>query len=99
AQHIVTGIMLLAALTYCGLFIYGAYVYLDKMVLIGIELDDLPIQKWQAHSILLLGFVFLGVRLLEVLIRVIKGKQTRLMMHDEAEESMQLAAELKENKS
>ncbi|WP_195910498.1 TRAP transporter small permease [Solemya velum gill symbiont] len=99
AQHIVTGIMLLAALTYCGLFIYGAYVYLDKMVLIGIELDDLPIQKWQAHSMLLLGFVFLGVRLLEVLIRVIKGKQTRLMMHDEAEESMQLAAELKENKS
>lgn len=98
-QRIVTGIMLLAALTYCGLFIYGAYIYLDKMALIGIELDDLPIQKWQAHSILLLGFIFLGVRLLEVLIRVIKGTQTRLMMHDEAEESMQLSAQLKEEQS
>jgi C4-dicarboxylate transporter DctQ subunit len=95
-QRIVTGIMLVAALTYCGLFIYGAYIYLEKMHLIAIELDDLPVQKWQAHSILLIGFVFLGVRLLEILIRVIKGTQTRLMMHDEAEESMQLAAKLKE---
>ena len=95
AQRIVTGIMLLAALLYCSLFIYGAWVYLAKMHKIGIELEDLPIPKWEAQSILLIGFVFLGIRLFEVLIRVIRGHQTRLAIHDEAEESMHLSEEVK----
>lgn len=94
-QRVVTSLMLIAALVYCGLFIYGSWIYLDKMVLIGIELEDMPIKKWQAHSILLVGFIFLGIRLFEVLVRIIKGSQTRLQMHDEAEESIHLAEKLK----
>lgn len=93
-QRIVTLIMLAAALLYCALFIYGAWVYLDKMFMIGIEMEDLPIPKWLAHSILLIGFVLFAIRLIEIAIRVFKGEQTRLLVHDEAEESMHLKEEL-----
>ena len=61
-QRVVTGIAIILSLVYCGLFIYGAWIYLAKMKKIGIELEDLPIQAWIAHSILLIGFVLLGIR-------------------------------------
>lgn len=93
AQRVLTLIMLALALLYCALFIYGAWVYLDKMVMIGIELEDIPVPKWAAHSILLVGFVLIAIRLLEIGVRVFKGEQTRLMMHDEADEAVHLKQE------
>lgn len=71
-QHYVAGLALIAALLYCSLLGYGAWVYLQKMHLIGIHLNDLPIAKWQAHSILLLGFVLLGGRFLAMLLTLLK---------------------------
>ena len=94
-QRILTGIGVVLSLAYCGLFIYGAWIYLAKMKKIGIELEDLPIQTWIAHSILLIGFVLLGIRLFELLWAVITGKATSFGHKDEAEESLQLAEQLK----
>lgn len=94
-QRILTGIAVILSLGYCGLFIYGAWIYLAKMKKIGIELEDLPIQTWIAQSILLLGFVFLSIRLLELLWAVITGKATGFGHVDEAKESLHLAEELK----
>jgi len=94
-QRILTGIAILLALVYCALFIYGAWVYLSKMHMIGIELEDIPIPTWIAHSILLIGLVLLSIRLLELLWRVIRGSATGFHQVDEAEESMQLAKELR----
>ncbi|CAA6801005.1 MAG: Tripartite ATP-independent periplasmic transporter DctQ component [uncultured Thiotrichaceae bacterium] len=93
-QRIVTSIMLSMALVYCGLFIYGAWVYLSKMHQIDIPMEDIEIPLWIAHSILLIGFVLFAIRLLEIGYRVIKGEQTRLKIHDEAEESLHLKEEL-----
>lgn len=93
-QRIVTLFMLSGALLYCALFIYGAWIYLHKMYVIDISMEDLPIPLWIAHSILLIGFVLFAIRLIEIFIRVIKGEQTRLLMHDEAEESLRLKEEL-----
>jgi C4-dicarboxylate transporter DctQ subunit len=94
-QRILTGIAVLLALVYCGLFIYGAWVYLEKMHMIGIDLEDIPIQTWLAHSILLVGLVFLSLRLLGLLWRVIRGEATGFQQTNEAEESMHLAEELR----
>lgn len=95
-QRILTGIAILLSLVYCGLFIYGAWIYLTKMHMIGIELEDIPVQTWIADSILLVGFVFLSIRLLELLWRVIRGTSTGFHQVDEAQESMQLAKTLRE---
>jgi TRAP-type C4-dicarboxylate transport system permease large subunit len=63
-QRILTTIAILLSLVYCGLFVYGAWVYLAKMRMIGIELEDIPVQTWLAHGILLVGLVLLSLRLL-----------------------------------
>jgi len=80
----------LLALVYCGLFLYGAWIYLSKMHLIGIHLQDVPIPRWIAHSFLLIGFGLLAVRLLQLLWAFILGRASGFKLADE------VAAALKE---
>lgn len=75
-------------LVYCGLFMYGAWVYLDKIQRIGIELEDIAIQKWIAHSILFIGFVLLGIRFLQLGWLVFKGEVDGFRHADEAKEAL-----------
>ncbi len=97
ARRIVTIIAVFASLAYCGLFIKGSYVYLHKMYTIGIDLEDLPVPKWVAHSILLIGFVMMAYRLLQLLWQLFKGQADGFNMVDEAKESMQLAEEARKH--
>lgn len=93
-RRILTAIAAVLALIYCGLILYGSWIYLAKMKKIGIELEDLPIPAWVAHSLLLFGFAFLTVRLLIILWAVITGKADGFKHADEAKESMELAEEI-----
>lgn len=92
-QRIIGLIMVAAALLYCALFIYGAWQYLGKIYKINIELNDMSIKKWQAHSILLIGFVLIGVRLVEIGGRMWRYEQTMISMHDEVKEALELQKE------
>jgi C4-dicarboxylate transporter DctQ subunit len=94
-RKIVGSVAVIACLIYCGLFSYGSWVYLSKMHQIGIELDDMPIQKWVAHSILLIGMVLMAIRLLILLWGIFTGKAEGFHLADEAKESMHLANETK----
>lgn len=85
----------IACLAYCGLFASGSWVYLSKMYKIGIELDDMPIQKWVAHSILLIGMGLMAIRLLTLLWGLFTGKAEGFILADEAKESLHLAEETK----
>ena len=93
-HRFVSLIAVLLSLVYCGLFLYGSWIYLYKMRKIGIELEDIPVETWVAHSILIIGLVFFSVRLLQLLWRVAKGEAMGFSHTNEAEESMQLAEEL-----
>jgi C4-dicarboxylate transporter DctQ subunit len=93
-QRILSGIAVILALVYCGLFIYGATIYLNKMRRIHIELEDLPVELWIAQSILVIGLVFLSIRLLMLLWHIARGDATGFSHTNEAEESMKLAEEL-----
>jgi len=95
ARKIVCSISVLACLGYSLLFGIGAWNYLSKVKMIGIELDDIPLQKWEAHSILLIGMVLIAVRLLILLWSIISGKAEGFALADEAKESMGLADETK----
>ncbi len=94
-RRVVGGVAIAACLFYCGLFIQGSWVYLEKMHMIGIELDDMPIPKWIAHSILLIGMVLIAIRLVILLWGVFTGKNEGFTLADEAKESMHLAEETK----
>jgi C4-dicarboxylate transporter DctQ subunit len=93
-QRFLSTIAVVLSLAYCGLFLYGSWVYLEKMKKIGIELEDIPVETWVAKSILLIGFTFLSIRLLQLLWRIIRGDATGFAHKSEAEESMHLAEEL-----
>ncbi|WP_087019148.1 TRAP transporter small permease [Thaumasiovibrio subtropicus] len=93
-QRVVSLIAITLCLFYCGLFLYGGWVYLSKMKMIGIEMEDLPIPKWQAMTCLIFGFVLLAWRLLVLAYQIVKGERSGFGFADEAKESMHLAEEL-----
>jgi C4-dicarboxylate transporter DctQ subunit len=95
-QRLISTVAVLLSLFYCALFLIGSWVYLEKMKMIGIELEDLPIPTWVAHGMLLVGFVMFSIRLLELLWAIARGHATGFRHSDEAKESMRLAAEISE---
>lgn len=87
-------IAVVLSLLYCGLFGYGAWVYLTKVKRIGIDLEDLPIPTWIAHSALVLGLGLFAIRLFILLWHIVRGTATGFKRKDEAQESMHFAREL-----
>ncbi len=80
---------------YCVIFMVGAWNYLAKLKLINIEMEDLTYQRWVTESIIFIGFLLLIFRFLELLIKIIKDEAEGFSHLDEAEESLELAAQIK----
>jgi C4-dicarboxylate transporter DctQ subunit len=93
-QRIVSAAAVLLSLVYCGLFGYGAWIYLAKVKRIGLNLEDLPIPTWIAHSMLLFGLLLFSLRLLALLWEIARGRATGFPRKSEAEQSMYLADEV-----
>lgn len=83
-------------IAYCIIFMIGAWGYLSKLHQISLEMEDLEIQRWMSESIILLGFIFMIFRFIQLLIRIIKGDAEGFSHIDEAKESLELAAQIKE---
>ena len=94
-RRILTTFGCLLGLIYCGLVLYGSWIYLSKVKKIGIELEDLPIPAWIAHGMLIVGFIFLSIRLFLLLWDVLFGSADGFRHADEAKESMEIVEELK----
>ncbi len=92
-RRIVGMVAVLLCLVYCALFLYGSWVYLEKMHMFELEMEDLPILKWQSQSILIIGFALLALRFVQLLWQIATGKADGFKLADEAEESMHLAEE------
>ena len=93
-RKLLSGIGCILALIYCGLILYGSWIYLKKMHMIGIDLEDIPVPAWVAHSILIIGFSFLTIRIFILLYNIVFGDAEGFKRVDEAKESMQIAEEL-----
>jgi len=92
-RRLVSVVATVLALVYCGLFILGGWIYLDKMFLIGIHLQDIAVPRWIAHSVLLIGFVLLALRLLQLLCAFVRGQATSFRLADEAAKALEEVAE------
>jgi len=93
-RRILTGIGAILSLIYCGLILYGSWIYLVKVKMIGLELNDMPVPVWMAHSILLIGYIFLTIRILVIFWEVITGKADTFKHADEAKDSMELVEDI-----
>lgn len=92
-RRVMTLIAIILSLVYCGLLIDGSWVYLRKVYRIGIELEDLPIPKYAAHSILLIGYAMLALRIAQLGWRVITNKADSFGLADEAAEALETLVE------
>jgi C4-dicarboxylate transporter DctQ subunit len=80
--------VLLLALTYTVLMMYGSFDYLHKIYIINVEAEDLPITTWKLSVCLPLGFVLLFIRLLEMGWRIFTGQSEGYELADEAKEAV-----------
>jgi len=87
-RRIVSMIATLMSLLYCGLFLYGGWIYLEQMHMIRVELEDVPLERWVAHSILLIGFGLLSFRLLQLLWAFASGQASGFRLADEAGDAL-----------
>jgi C4-dicarboxylate transporter DctQ subunit len=76
------------ALLYAGLMFYGAWNYIDRMMIIDIEAEDIPVKRWILSICLPLGFGLLIVRLLEMGWRIATGRSSGYELADEAAEAL-----------
>ena len=76
-------------LFYCGLLFVGSWEYLAKMYKIGLEMDDMTMPKWAAHSILVIGFGLLFIRFFELFWKIFKGDEVGFHLVDEAKEALE----------
>lgn len=92
-RRTVSILAVLLSLLYVGLVLVGATQYVLKMKSVGIELEDMPIQRWQVLAVMPLGFVLTGWRFTQILVGLLTGKADSLHLADEAAEAMKLKSE------
>lgn len=91
ARRAVSFIATILCLIYCGLFLYGSWIYLSKMRKIGIPLEDIEFPLWIAHSVLFIGFVLLTIRFLELMWMIATDRADGFSFVDEAKDAMRLS--------
>ncbi|WP_298831671.1 TRAP transporter small permease [uncultured Piscinibacter sp.] len=86
-------VVVMLCLLYAGIVIVGAWTYVSKMKMVGVELEDLPIPVWVVRSILPFGYLLLTFRFLQVLWQLVSGKSDSLHLADEAAEALKLKSQ------
>lgn len=92
-RRAVSILAVLLSLLYIGLVLTGASQYVLKMREVGIEFEDMPIQRWQVLAVMPLGYMLTGWRFLQILSGLITGKTDSLHLADEAAEAMHLKSD------
>ncbi len=86
-------VIVLLCLFYTGLVFYGSWIYVSKMKLVGVELDDLPIPIWVVRSILPFGYALLALRFSQVLWALATGRSDSLHLGNEVDDALRLKSE------
>ena len=85
----IVGLVVVAlTLVYAGLMLYGSSVYVDRMKIIDVEAEDIPVKRWILSLCLPIGFALLFVRLMEMGWRILIGRSPGYELADEAKEAI-----------
>lgn len=79
-----------AAMLYAGMMFYGSWNYIDRMMRLGVEAEDIPIQRWVLGLALPIGFALLFLRLGEVAWAIVTGRAGGYDLADEAREAIEV---------
>jgi C4-dicarboxylate transporter DctQ subunit len=75
------------ALLYTALMFWGSYTYIHRMMRLGVEAEDVPIERWILGLCLPIGFALLGTRLGVVGWQIATGRAKGFELADEAAEA------------
>ncbi|MEO7741807.1 MAG: TRAP transporter small permease [Usitatibacter sp.] len=81
---------------YSVILLAGSWQYVAKMYEIDITMQDLPIAQWIPRSILVVCFVLLTVRFLQVFWRIVTGAEMHMHLGDEGAEALRHRAAMEE---
>jgi C4-dicarboxylate transporter DctQ subunit len=87
-RRVIGILVVLLALLYAALMLYGSIQYIDRMYIIDIEAEDIPVKRWILSICLPLGFIALFIRLLEMGWRIYTGESQGYELADEAHEAI-----------
>ena len=76
------------SVAYAAIMLVGSVNYVDTMHTLGVEAEDLPIERWILLLALPIGFALLLLRLVEAAWRILTGGQESLRLADEAREAI-----------
>jgi C4-dicarboxylate transporter DctQ subunit len=88
ARRYVGLIVVAAALLYAALMFYGSWVYIDKLHTLGVDAEDIPVERWILNLCLPLGFALLGLRLGQMAWRILTGQSPGYETADEAADTI-----------
>lgn len=81
---------IILCLVYSVIVFIGSWRYVERMYMIGIYAQDVPIQMWIPRVVLPLGFGLMFLRFSQVLIGLLRGDEVTIL-GDEASDALQHA--------
>lgn len=85
-------LVVLLCLLYVAFILVGATTYVSKMMDVGIELEDMPIERWKVLIVMPIGYTLVAFRFLQILWNLVSGKTDSLHLADEAADALKLKA-------
>ncbi|MFT0213529.1 TRAP transporter small permease [Pseudomonas sp. F1_0610] len=98
-QRFIGFVACLVCLGYAGLIVEASYEWLTVLMTNAIGADDLGhfgVMQWHIALIIPVGFALVFIRYLEIMWRIVTGKQIGLGLADEAADALHLADEKEE---
>ncbi|HHK0650289.1 TPA: C4-dicarboxylate TRAP transporter small permease protein DctQ, partial [Pseudomonas aeruginosa] len=78
---------------YAGLLCVASYDWVKTLFIAGIgaeDLDHFGIRQWHIGLIVPVGFALVFIRFAEILVRILRNRQTGLGLADEAADALKL---------
>src|SRR5699024_3605560 len=76
--RVVAAIACALCLVYTVLGFYGSWIYVDKMYMIGVYAQDVPVPRWVTITVLPVGFALLFLRFSVVLVDILRGRRRQM---------------------
>ena len=92
-RRLVSMLAVALCLVYVGFVLYGSTIYGERIwarLPEGVELDDLPVERWKVLLIMPIGYALVGLRFFQILYNLATGKTDSLHLADEAADAMKL---------
>jgi C4-dicarboxylate transporter DctQ subunit len=83
SKRLVLLISVALGLIYTLSMLYGTYIYIERLYLLEIDAQNIPLPKWMLSSVLPFGFLLLLLRLLQLARQIYAGEKETLGMANE----------------